>query len=177
MSHRPLALLLAACALLAAALWAGCSSDDESTAGVSDTPEGTPVVYGATDATIQIGSGEAAVGQEATVLLEGLGVTEPGLGAWTINVAFDAVIVSILSCDTGDTVAACNLAYEPGKMRLAGATGEGFPGDTTLATVRFRCASAGTTPLTLEIATLADGTIGDPQNIDATVQNGEITCT
>ena len=129
-------------------------------------------------AAIKIGSGTAAVGGRAAVELEALDVPEPGLGAWTIDAAYDTGIVSAVSCTPGsDGLSVCNPEFADDTVRVTGANIDGLPGDSTLASITFECEAEGSSDLTLTVQVLADATIGNPQTIEAFTIDGEITCT
>lgn len=93
--------------------------------------------------TVRIGSATGDSGQEVTTRLEVLDVPDPGLGAFTIDIAYDKDVVEAVSCqgdpaDSLDTIA-CNTDYEPDTVRVAGfRTTSGLTGDVALADVTFR---------------------------------------
>jgi hypothetical protein len=162
-SRRLILFALAAAALLVLA--SGCSSSTSSSRSRQSQ----------VTTTIQMGSATATVGAEAKAELKALAVGPPGLGAWTIEVAFDPTVVSVSGC-TGTESSACNTHKDDHTIRLAGATATGLQGDVTLMTLTFQCNAAGTSPLKVTAEVLADGTIGDPLTINAPTQNGSITC-
>lgn len=128
---------------------------------------------------IAIGSAEVAQGQEFTVPLEARGITTPGLGAWSIDVAYDPAAVSLVDCSNPfrRVIAVCNGEYATGVLRLSGASAGGLEGDTELALLTFQCGAAeGVSDLTLTPRVFADATIGGPQPFVPTVTNGSIAC-
>ena len=111
------------------------------------------------------------------VEVSALDIAAPGLGAWTIDVIYEPIIVTVLSCEPGPIeVNVCNAAFADGTVRIAGATRDGLEGDAVLASISFECATEGEVELGLSVQTLADATVGDPQPIDATLQHDTITC-
>ncbi len=150
---------------------------------------------GGSNVTVTIADGEGIVGEPVNVVLQALGVGEPGIGAWTVDVAYDSGIISAASCDgitgpgtprpatitptpTGPGLAFCNPKFGQNNdtVRSTGAVVQGANGDVPLATITFTCESAGSSDLTISVDTLADATIGDPTDIKHTEQNGTITC-
>ncbi|OGO51523.1 MAG: hypothetical protein A2148_01185 [Chloroflexi bacterium RBG_16_68_14] len=117
----------------------------------------------------------AAVGTEVTLDLEALNIEPPGLGAWEIDVFFDPAVVTAEACDSHPS-GFCNLGVSANRARTVGATASGFLGDTTLASITFRCVDEGATSLAIAVHELADATPGDLQPIDAEVEHGAITC-
>jgi len=144
-----------------------------------------PVAYaGAPLSTAGIGSGVVAPGHNATVPLEALDVPSPGLGAFTIDIAYDPTVVSPLSyvADPGalfDSLT-CNLGFEqdgsnPDVVRCGGfRASAGATGDLSLADITFGGigASGSESPLALNVVELAD-TLG--QAIPITTEYGTIT--
>lgn len=132
------------------------------------TPTPTPRPPGFLPPTIRIGSvvieQVSAVGK---VPLEGLNFAPPGLSAWTIDVHFDPDLVELRSPPP---------LLSPGVARVGGAAAVGRVGQFSLSSIRFECLAAGATELRLEISVLRDGTLGDPQPIDADLIHGEVFC-
>ncbi|MCH8161670.1 MAG: hypothetical protein IIB88_07225, partial [Chloroflexi bacterium] len=60
--------------------------------------------------------------------------------------------------------------------RIAGSTAQGMEGEFVLGSLWFTCKGEGESHLELDIKVLADGTLGDPQPIEAKVKHGEIYC-
>lgn len=126
---------------------------------------------------IKIGSASASVGGRAAVELQSLDVPEPGLGAWTIDVSFDPDVVHTVSCTPGATgLSVCNPDFSDDTFRVTGANIDGLPGDNSLADVTFECDAVGSSELDITIQVLADATVGQPQELEATTIDGRITC-
>ena len=102
-------------------------------------------------------------------------VTSPGLGAWTIDVAYDASIVSVETCD-GESGSVCNRAFGPSTIRIAGARAFGVEGNGPLASIKFECVGSGSSGLLISLPVFADATTGGPQAMDASIQDGAVTC-
>ena len=125
--------------------------------------------------TIQIESLNIAVGEEGAVNLDALAMVAPGLGAWTVDIAYDPAIVTAVACVPASG-GVCNADFDTTTVRATGANADGLDGDSTLATVTFRCAAQGTSALDLTVQVLVDATVGDPQAISAAVVDGSVTC-
>ena len=180
-------LLVVLAAFAVGACGGGDDNDDETTPAATDgTPsDSTPAPGTSTNdgggagggtVTLTISDGTAAVGQTADVDLQAVAVGAPGLGAYTVDISFDADIVSASSCQSGEGLAFCNADFDPGVARAVGAIAEGSEGDVRLGTITFTCNAAGTSDLTISVETLADATIGDPTDINHTEEHGTITC-
>ena len=103
-------------------------------------------------------------------------VGEPGLGAWTLDIAYDRELLNVVDCDE-DAGSVCNPNFEDGTLvRVTGASASGHDEPTVLATITFECKGEGTSPLDLDVSVFADATIGDPTDIDVSVQSGEFVC-
>ena len=144
--------------------------------------------------TLSVADGTGTIGQQVNVQLDALGIGTPGLGAYTVDVAFDTNIVTAVSCNgnsgPGVTPVApvntpafeapglsfCNPKYAENTVRSVGAVAEGASGDVPLAVITFTCDAAGTTGLTISVSTFADATVGSPTDINHTEDNGTITC-
>ncbi len=124
---------------------------------------------------ISVTSASAAVGGEATVTIQASGVAAPGLGAWTIDVAYDASLLTALAC-IPEQGGVCNPMFDTDVVRITGASAGGVAGDNSLGSITFSCDAAGTSALTVSIVLLVDATIGDPQPIAHSVTNGSVTC-
>jgi hypothetical protein len=132
-------------------------------------------VASAASGKLTIGSATVAPGGQGLVNLEVEDVTAPGLGAWTIDIAYDSTAVAAIACNPQQGV--CNADYAAETVRFTGAVANGLVGDTTLGSITFQCAeSTGSSVLTVSPQVFADATLGRPQDIDATVQNGSIAC-
>lgn len=131
----------------------------------------------AAEGSVSMSSGTAAPGEQVALELMSEGVTEPGLGAWSIDITYDASVVTPVGCET-EHGAVCNLQYGDNMIRTAGATAMGIEGDTLLATITFECADdTGHSAITVSLPDFADATIGGPQQIDAEVTHGSVECT
>jgi len=129
---------------------------------------------------VRAGSGQAAPGGQVTVPLEAISVPAPGLGAFTVDIAYEAGVVAPVSYlgDPGghfDTVL-CNLNYAPGIVRCSGIrTTPGATGDLALAEVTFDVAPdvplGHRSPLVVTVQTLADS---DGQAIPHGARDGSI---
>jgi hypothetical protein len=124
---------------------------------------------------LTVGSATIAPGGQGSVDLEALNVTGEGLGAWTVDIAYDSTAVAAVSCNPQEGV--CNADYAAETVRFTGAVATGLLGDITIGSITFQCAeSQGSSVLDVTPQVFADATLGDPQPIDATVQNGSIAC-
>lgn len=124
---------------------------------------------------VSIGSLNLRPGQEGSVDLAANNIGPPGLGAWTIDVSYDSTVVAVVSCHPKHG-GVCNPAFAQDIVRVTGASTKGPVGDVILASIAFRGVKAGVSGLTPRADVLADATMGDPQDIAATVRNGSITC-
>jgi len=130
----------------------------------------------AVSGTVGIGSASAAPGGSATVELSA-NVGSPGLGAWTVDITYDATVVSVADCTGGDANSVCNPAYTADSVRVTGASAMGEEGDTVLSEITFDCEDAeATSALTLAVSVFADATAGAPADITYTASNGSIDC-
>lgn len=127
---------------------------------------------------ITVDNATAAPGEEVTVAVTAN--VPDGLGAWTIDISYDADVVTPTDCDGGDANSVCNIDYAPGEaVRVTGASAQGIDTEKVLGNITFMCAdTAGDTDLTATLNVLADATIGNPADIsgDADVSNGSISC-
>ena len=127
------------------------------------------------DADISIDSSSMAVGSQAGLEVKALTVSDPGLGAWSIDIVYDPLVVAALSC-TASEDGFCNPDFAVNTVRLTGANASGLAGDTRLAEITFSCVAEGVSLLTISIVVLADATIGGPQPIVPSTQPGSISC-
>ena len=123
---------------------------------------------------IRIGSYEALVGDEVTAVLEAVDIPEPGLGAWAVNVSYDASVVSLLDCEPRQG-GICNLEYEDDTLRVTGASAGGLAGTATLAEIAFVCSRAGSTDLAVSLSIGGSFPVGDVPSFPDPV-SGAITC-
>ncbi len=126
--------------------------------------------------TIAMDSATVAPGGSAAVDVNALSFDSPGLGAWSVDIQYDAAVVSADSC-IAEQGGVCNPAFAAGVVRFTGASAGGLEGDTKLAGITFGCLAEGVTTLTVIIDVLADATVGDPQPLTAAIQNGTFACT
>ena len=75
------------------------------------------------------------------------------LGAWTIDVRYDATEVKVVSCTPRDG-SLCNASYAPGVVRISGASASGLTGSQALATLVFEGIGHGEAASTLTLATV-----------------------
>lgn len=136
-------------------------------------PMATPVA--AQDETISIGSATVQTGDEGSVDLDALDMPDLGLGAWTIDIAYDPDVVSAVSCQE-QSGSVCNPFFDDDTVRVTGANASGLEGDTKLASITFECKDEGSSSLELTLQVLADATPGDPQDIDAATEDGSVAC-
>jgi hypothetical protein len=130
----------------------------------------------AVSATVSIGSLEMNVESEGTVELDALGVPEPGLGAWTVDVHYNPEVVTLLECSP-EHGGICNAEFAENAARVTGVSVFGLTGDSSLARLVFGCKKVGSSDLALSLDVLADATVGGPQPIDAALSHGGVTCT
>lgn len=129
----------------------------------------------AASGTLSVTEGEAAPGEQATVELIS-DVTDPGLGAWTVDISYDTEVVSVVSCEP-EQGGVCNPEFAEGAVRITGASASGLSGPESLGAITFECADAeGETDLDLAVEVFADATVGDPQDIDFETQHGHVAC-
>jgi len=129
----------------------------------------------AQDATIVAGSATAGVGQEAAVNVDALGIPDPGLGAWTVDITYDPSVVTPVAC-IPDNGGVCNPSFSDTVVRITGASASGLPGDSSLGSITFRCEALGTSSLAVAVPLIVDSTVGDPQPLEAGTQDGSVTC-
>ncbi len=176
---RWIALLLLVPALALAAACGGGDDDDGGAEPAGDatgpaaTEDGGTAGEGAPVLTME--TTELGVGDASPVELQITDFPPPGMGAWTVDVAYDPAVVSVGDCAVYEG-SVCNPAYSESTVRIAGAVAVGLEGDTVLATITFTCDVAGSSPLNIGVDVLADATIGDPQPVEATLEDGELTC-
>ena len=127
------------------------------------------------DAGLGIDSASMAVGGQAGLDVNALNVGDPGLGAWSIDIFFDPAIVSAVDC-AAEQGGVCNPGFAPNTVRFTGASAGGLDGTTKLAEITFSCDAEGVSALTISIQVFADATIGAPQPLDVSIQDGQISC-
>ena len=125
---------------------------------------------------LNMSDGSAEPGEEGDVVLEALGIGGEGLGAWTVDISYDTDVISAVDCGP-EQGGVCNPEFGDGVVRVTGANASGLDGDTLLATITFECEDdEGTSDLDISVEVFADATIGDPQDIDVSVSDGEFVC-
>src|SRR3990172_2827968 len=87
---------------------------------------------------VSIGSLEMGVEFEGKVDLKALGIADPGLGAWTIDVHYDPEVVTLLECGA-EHGGICNAHFAENAVRVTGVSAKGLDGDSFLATLFFGC--------------------------------------
>jgi len=130
-----------------------------------------------TEGVLRIGSATGATGEEVSVNLEIRGMRAPGIGAWSIDVAYDPAIVSLSACvPLGNNI--CPTDHPANVVRITGASANGVVGNLTIATLRFQCVSReGASQLTIS-TNIWGSAIPGPEKIPPMpeLQNGIITC-
>jgi hypothetical protein len=129
----------------------------------------------AASGTASVDSITVAPGEQGSADVAALGVTSPGLGAWELDVTYDPTVVSVVSCSP-QAGSICNANFAADTVRIVGASANGLVGDATLASITFECDAVGSSTLSLDVAVLADATLGEPEPISYTIQNGAVTC-
>ena len=125
---------------------------------------------------VRIDSAAAGIGLDVEVALTAVDVGSPGLGAWTLDVAYDPSIVAVAACQAKQG-GICNESFSQSTVRVAGISVNGLAGNSDLAHITFRCVAVGTSALTPSIDVLSDASLGAPQPIDAVIQTGAVVCT
>lgn len=125
--------------------------------------------------TVSIGRTTVMPGGEGDVDLIAHDIVAPGLGAWTIDIIYDASVVTPLACGQ-QAGGYCNVHYAPNLVRVTGAKAEGLLGDIQLASITFRCERTGATALSLSLQAFHDGTDGEPMLINAETVEGAVYC-
>ena len=131
---------------------------------------------GAVQGTVRMASAAAGIGQEASVTLSAVDVGSPGLGAWTLDVAYDPAVVSVVAC-RAEYGGICNELFSQGVVRVTGISVGGLDGTVDLAHMTFLCIAGGTSALAPSIDVFSDASLGDPWPIAAVIQGGAIACT
>lgn len=124
---------------------------------------------------IGVSSTEINLENEGKVNLWGDNFADPGLGAWTVDIYYNADLVSVVECGA-EHGGICNPEFKGNAARVTGSAAEGLTGEFGLGSLTFSCKAEGKSNLEIEVKVLADGTIGDPQPVDAKITNGSITC-
>lgn len=140
----------------------------------TSTATPTPTLCGACPA-ISVGSTSIGPSGERSVDVRAHNIAAPGLGAWTIDVTYDAAVVTVAGC-SAQQGGICNAAFGPHVVRIVGSNAAGVAGTSTLGSIRFSCDQLGVSALTPAAPIFADATVGHPQNIDEAVQAGSVMC-
>ena len=86
----------------------------------------------------------------------------PSLGAWTVDVAYDPKAVKVVSCE-GANGSLCNADFQPGAVRITGASASGLRGEQGLAQITFAGSGNGEADSALHlIPVLLAGPEGEP---------------
>ena len=125
--------------------------------------------------TIGVSSLEMSLEEEGKIVLYGDFFGPPGLGAWTIDIYYNADLVNLVECGA-EQGGICNPEFGGNAARIAGSTAAGLEGEFVLGSLSFTCKGEGQSHLELDIKVLADGTIGGPQPIEPKVMHGAIHC-
>lgn len=124
---------------------------------------------------IGITSEEIHLGDEGKVSLWGDNFGEARLGAWTVDVYYNPEVVNVVECGAQQG-GVCNPDFRDNAARITGSSAEGLKGEFLLGSLWFTCKGIGESGLELDIKVLADGTLGDPQPVEAKLVHGKIYC-
>jgi hypothetical protein len=128
------------------------------------------IAHGAVQS-LGVGSATVAPGGQATVDVTAA-ATAPGIGAWTVDVAYNAALVSFVSCESHPAGFCNNIAAE-NKVRFTGASAAGVSGNVDLGSITFRAGDdEGTAGLDVTVVTLTDPTAAP---LTVTPTDGAIT--
>lgn len=126
---------------------------------------------------LSLGDESADVGDQATVTLWASGVGGLGLGAWSIDIAYDPNIVTPTACtNPSSQIAVCNPDFSSNSARISGASADGIMGDFSLGTVTFECKTMGSSALSIRNRDFMDSKPGDLQPINVTLDHGSVSC-
>ena len=114
------------------------------------------------------------VGQQGTVLVEAERVAQPGVGAWMLDISYDASVVSFLGCEVLDELSECS-GESAGTVHVRGASAEGLQPRTVLAELEFRCDQPGATDLRTEVKNWSVASIGFIERL-VDVEEGRVLC-
>jgi hypothetical protein len=125
------------------------------------------VVFTANAAVTELKPGTATVAPGGTVTVNVTAdSTSPGIGAWGLNVSFDASVVDATSCTS--VAGQCNPDFAAGTIRMNGATTTGIVGaDAVLGTITFQAVGDAGDSSALTIA--SGFTLADPEGTAITV--------
>src|SRR5438105_940653 len=67
-----------------------------------------------------------------------------GLGSWAVDLSYDPSVVVAIGCtaDVQGALAVCNPAFQAGRVRAGGASGQGLTGSVSIATITFQAVGA-----------------------------------
>jgi len=125
--------------------------------------------------TLSIDQVTARSGESKQARLEATDAGAPGLGAWQIEVDYDANVLTPTTCTAG-LGGICNMNFAPGTVAIVGASANGLRGTVTLATLGFHCDREGASALAITAVEFSDATTGAPQPIAVNVQHGSVHC-
>lgn len=63
--------------------------------------------------------------------------TDPGIGAWAVDIDYDAELLTLSECLTAFALALCNPEVAPGTVRLVGADAQGLTGTVVMGILVF----------------------------------------
>jgi hypothetical protein len=128
------------------------------------------------EAVVSVQSASATIGGSRSLTIAVSGLADRGLGAWTLNITPSGGSAFIEGCGAAHE-AVCTVLPDSNVIRIAGAASPGIPGDNTaLGELHVRCNDTGVTTFEIAVEVLADATIGGPQAIAHTIQNGQVAC-
>jgi len=125
--------------------------------------------------TVGVTSEEIALEGEGKVTLWADGFSEPGLGAWTVDIYYNADLLKVVECGA-ESGGVCNPEFKGNAVRITGSSADGRTGEFVLGSVWFSCKGFGESGLELDIKVLADATVGDPQPVEPKTVHGSVTC-
>jgi hypothetical protein len=117
-------------------------------------------------------------GKTGTLQVFAKDIEKPGLGAWSVDIAYDTNVITIVQCAATIQVSYCNPNYQPGVLRTAGASARGYIGDSAIAQIFFDCSRAGgETALDVTLVDVSDATTGGPVLIEGLDDvDGTVSC-
>ena len=141
------------------------SSEASSAVAASSAAEGHGSAAAQARVTLSNGKVLAASGSRVSVQVESR-VGQDSLGAWTVDVLYDAGAVKASACTAGGE-SICNLNVAPGVVRISGASAAGLAGQQTLATITFEGLGQKTGNSALSVRAL---TLTDPEGMSLTTE-------
>jgi len=120
-------------------------------------------------------------GDSVTTELSVADMPSPGLGSWTIDLAYNPGAVTVESCVpinvTSATLNHCDPSFATGIVRVTGGDPDGVEGSAVLARITFRCGDQNAqTHLDLTVPVFVDAAVANPQPINASRRQGSIVC-